>query len=64
MVCYSKSIYNSLILNPIIKIDEYVNILKNNSNHAIFNVYEELLMNFIWKKTCIYRNILICYASN
>lgn len=34
----------------IIKIDEYMNMSKNNSNQAIFNVYEELLMNFIWKK--------------
>jgi len=37
-------------LKLIIKIDEHMNMSKNNSNHAIFNVYEELLMNFIWKK--------------
>ena len=27
-----------------------MNMLKNNGNQAIFNVYEELLMNFIWEK--------------
>ena len=41
-----------------------MNMLKNNGNQAIFNVYEELLMNFIWKKACTYRKILICCASN
>lgn len=48
----------------IIKFDKYINIHENNSYQAIFKIYEDLLMNFIWKKTCIYRNILICYASN
>ena len=31
-----------------------MNMLKNNGNQAIFNVYEELLMNFIWKKKLVH----------
>ena len=45
-----KRVQNILILKLIIKIDEYINRSYNNSNQAIFSVYEELLMNFIWKK--------------
>lgn len=49
-----KRAQNILILKLIIKIDEHINRVYNNGNQAIFDVYEVLLMNFIWKKVlCI-----------
>lgn len=53
-----------MIFLLIIKNDEHIDTTKNASNHAIFWNYEELLMNFIWEKACLYRKTLISYAGN